>query len=63
MFAIEMEGRTMTTTAPTVSPDPDLRQALWDIALRDFGLLIAAVALAHLAAVFAPALRFDGRSR
>ena len=26
----------------------------WDIALRDFGLLLAAVALARLAAVYAP---------
>jgi hypothetical protein len=35
----------------------------WDIALRDFGLMIAAIALARLAAVFAPALPFGGRSR
>lgn len=28
--------------------------AFWDIALRDFGLLLAALALARLAAVFAP---------
>ena len=26
----------------------------WDIALRDFGLLLAAIALARLAAVYAP---------
>lgn len=29
----------------------------WDIALRDFGLLLAALALSRLAAVFAPARR------
>lgn len=34
----------------------------WDIALRDFGLMIAAVALARLATVFAPRLPFGGRS-
>lgn len=38
-------------------------QVFWDIALRDFGLMIAAVALARLAAVFAPALPFGSRSR
>jgi hypothetical protein len=38
-------------------------QVFWDIALRDFGLMIAALALARLAAVFAPALPFGGRSR
>jgi hypothetical protein len=26
----------------------------WDIALRDFGLMLAAIALARLAAVYAP---------
>lgn len=35
-------------------------QVFWDIAPRDFGLMIAAVALARLAAVFAPALPFGG---
>jgi hypothetical protein len=35
----------------------------WDIALRDFGLMLAAIALARLAAVFAPALPFGGKSR
>jgi hypothetical protein len=35
----------------------------WDIALRDFGLLIAAIALARLAAAFAPALPLGGRAR
>ena len=35
----------------------------WDIALRDFGLMIAAIALARLAAVFAPRLPFGGRSQ
>jgi uncharacterized membrane protein YphA (DoxX/SURF4 family) len=38
-------------------------QVFWDIALRDFGLMIAAIALARLAAVFAPALPFGSRSR
>jgi hypothetical protein len=38
-------------------------QVFWDIALRDFGLMIAAVAFARLAAVFAPALPFGSRSR
>jgi hypothetical protein len=38
-------------------------QVFWDIALRDFGLMIAALALARLAAVFAPALPFGIRSR
>ena len=35
----------------------------WDIALRDFGLMLAALALARLAAVFAPALPFGSRTR
>ena len=34
----------------------------WDIALRDFGLLLAAIALARLAAVFAPRLPFGSRA-
>jgi uncharacterized membrane protein YphA (DoxX/SURF4 family) len=38
-------------------------QVFWDIALRDFGLFVAAVALARLAAVFAPLLPFGSRSR
>jgi uncharacterized membrane protein YphA (DoxX/SURF4 family) len=38
-------------------------QVFWDIALRDFGLMIAAIALARLAAVFAPALPFGNKSR
>ena len=38
-------------------------QVFWDIALRDFGLMIAAIALARLAAVFAPLLPFGSRSR
>lgn len=38
-------------------------QVFWDIALRDFGLMIAAIALARLAAVFAPMLPFGSRSR
>ncbi len=38
-------------------------QVFWDIALRDFGLMIAAVALARLAVVFAPTLPFGSRSR
>ena len=38
-------------------------QVFWDIALRDFGLMIAAVALARLAAVFAPLVPFGGRSQ
>jgi uncharacterized membrane protein YphA (DoxX/SURF4 family) len=38
-------------------------QVFWDIALRDFGLMIAAVALARLAVVFAPVLPFGSRSR
>jgi uncharacterized membrane protein YphA (DoxX/SURF4 family) len=38
-------------------------QVFWDIALRDFGLMIAAIAFARLAAVFAPALPFGSRSR
>jgi hypothetical protein len=29
-------------------------QAYWDVALRDFGLMLAALALARLAAVYAP---------
>jgi len=37
-------------------------QVFWDIALRDFGLMIAAIALARLAAVFAPLLPFGSRS-
>jgi len=38
-------------------------QVFWDIALRDFGLMIAVVALARLAAVFAPLLPFGSRPR
>ncbi len=38
-------------------------QVFWDVALRDFGLMIAALALARLAAVFAPALPYGIRSR
>jgi uncharacterized membrane protein YphA (DoxX/SURF4 family) len=38
-------------------------QVFWDVALRDFGLMIAALALARLAAVFAPALPLGGESR
>jgi uncharacterized membrane protein YphA (DoxX/SURF4 family) len=38
-------------------------QVFWDIALRDFGLMIAAVALARPAVVFAPLLPFGSRSR
>jgi len=38
-------------------------QVFWDIALRDFGLMLAALALARLAAVFAPALPFGIKSR
>jgi uncharacterized membrane protein YphA (DoxX/SURF4 family) len=38
-------------------------QVFWDIALRDFGLMIAALALARLAVVFAPLLPFGPRSR
>jgi hypothetical protein len=38
-------------------------QVFWDVALRDFGLMIAALALARLAAVFAPALPLGGKSR
>jgi hypothetical protein len=38
-------------------------QVFWDIALRDFGLFVAAIALARLAAVFAPMLPFGPRSR
>jgi hypothetical protein len=30
----------------------------WDVALRDFGLMLAAIALARLAVVFAPRLPF-----
>jgi len=37
-------------------------QVFWDIALRDFGLLLGALALARLAAVFTPPL-FSGRRR
>ncbi len=36
-------------------------QVFWDIALRDFGLLLAALALARLAAVFAPEQIFHSR--
>ena len=38
-------------------------RVFWDIALRDFGLMLAALALARLAAVFAPALPFGSRTR
>jgi hypothetical protein len=38
-------------------------RVFWDIGLRDFGLMIAAIALARLAAVFAPRLPFGGRSQ
>ena len=38
-------------------------QVFWDIALRDFGLMVAVVALAGLAAVFAPLLPFGSRPR
>ena len=38
-------------------------QVYWDIALRDFGLMIAAIALARLAAVRAPPLPFGSPSR
>jgi hypothetical protein len=34
----------------------------WDIALRDFGLMLGALALARLAAAFTPPL-FSGRRR
>jgi|SRR5438270_1382068 len=33
-------------------------KVFWDIALRDFGLMLGAVALARLAAVYAPKRRF-----
>ena len=33
----------------------------WDIALRDFGLMLAALALARLAAVFAPKHQFGSK--
>lgn len=36
-------------------------RVFWDIALRDFGLMLAAIALARLAAVYAPPL--PGRHR
>lgn len=35
-------------------------RVFWDIALRDFGLMLAALALARLAAVFAPPRRVRG---
>ena len=35
----------------------------WDIALRDFGLLLAALALARLAAAFAPQRLFHPHRR
>ena len=38
-------------------------QVFWDIALRDFGLMVAAIALARLAAIFAPLVPFGSRSR
>jgi hypothetical protein len=38
-------------------------QVFWDVALRDFGLMIAALALARLAVLFAPALPLGGKSR
>jgi hypothetical protein len=38
-------------------------RVFWDIALRDFGLMLAAVALARLAAAFAPHVPFGGRSQ
>jgi hypothetical protein len=38
-------------------------RVFWDIALRDFGLMIAAIALARLAVVFTPRLPFGGRSQ
>jgi hypothetical protein len=38
-------------------------QVFWDIALRDFGLMLAAIALARLAAVFAPRLPFGSRAK
>jgi uncharacterized membrane protein YphA (DoxX/SURF4 family) len=38
-------------------------RVFWDFALRDFGLMIAAIALARLAAVFAPHRPFGGRSQ
>ncbi len=37
-------------------------QVFWDIVLRDFGLMIAAIALARLAALFAPMAPFGSRS-
>jgi uncharacterized membrane protein YphA (DoxX/SURF4 family) len=37
-------------------------QVFWDIALRDFGLMLGALALARLAAAFTPPL-FSGRRR
>src|SRR6516165_8812642 len=33
-------------------------QVYWDVALRDFGLMVAAIALARLAAIFAPLVPF-----
>ena len=38
-------------------------QVFWDIALRDFGLMIAAIALARLADVFGRHVRFGVRSQ
>jgi hypothetical protein len=38
-------------------------QVFWDIALRDFGLMLAALALARLAAVFAPRFPFGWRAK
>ncbi len=48
----------MTTGMPTSRTRTTSRAALpgfYDIALRDFGLLVAAVALARLAVTYAPA--------
>jgi hypothetical protein len=45
-----------TTTALDLrhSMQPVAVEVLWDIALRDFGLMLAAIALARLSAVYAP---------
>jgi hypothetical protein len=46
------------SAAPGRHPHP-----FWDIALRDFGLLLAALALARLAAVYAPNPLHNSRAR
>jgi hypothetical protein len=47
----------------SIARNGDGGQVFWDIALRDFGLMIAALALARLAAKYAPRHLVGARQR